>query len=335
MSWLQRFWYQKSHPLRYFFYPFHFILYLLVAVRRSLYKQCILSSHKANVPVIIVGNISVGGTGKSPVVIHLARQLSEAGYKVGILSRGYGGHSTQYPLIVESSSNTDAVGDEPLMIKLRTNEIVVVDPVRSRGAEFLEKECHCNIIICDDGLQHYQLQRDMEIMVVDGNRKFGNGLLMPFGPLREPVSRASTVDAKVVNVNKGTYVDSFDKSFSMTLSNVCFVSVKNNKKVEINDFPDFCKKYSDRICSVAGIGHPQRFFNQLDELGISSKNYTFDDHHKFVANDFLEMDGIVIMTEKDAVKCRNFATEAMWYLKVDADIKPSLSQHCLELLNCQ
>ncbi|MCP3674732.1 MAG: tetraacyldisaccharide 4'-kinase [Gammaproteobacteria bacterium] len=332
MLWLQRFWYQKSHPMRYFFYPFHLILYLLVAIRSLLYQKGIFSSHKANIPVIVVGNISVGGTGKSPVVISLAQQLSKAGYKIGILSRGYGGQSDKYPLNVEANSNARVVGDEPLMIKLRTNEIVVVDPIRSRGAKFLENECHCNIIICDDGLQHYQLQRDIEILVVDGNRMFGNGLLMPFGPLREPLSRATSVDAKVININKDTSVENSGKSFRMTLSTACFVSVKGNKEMEVKDFLGYCKLHTDQVYSVAGIGHPQRFFNQLDELGIYSKNFAFDDHHKYVENDFLEMNGIVLMTEKDAVKCRKFATDDMWYLKVDADITPSLSQHCIYLL---
>ena len=335
MLWLQRFWYQKNHPLRYLFYPLHFILYLLVAIRRLFYQKGVFSSVKVNIPVIIVGNISVGGTGKSPVVIHLARQLSKAGYKVGILSRGYGGQSTQYPLLVEANSNTSEVGDEPLMIKLRTNEIVVVDPERGRGAKFLENDCHCNIIICDDGLQHYQLQRDIEILVIDGNRRFGNGLLMPFGPLREPASRASSVDVKVININDGTLIESSDKSFSMVLNNACFVSVKNNNEMDVKDFPSYCKNHLGEVVSVAGIGHPQRFFNQLNKLGISSKNFAFDDHHKYVVNDFLEMNGIIIMTEKDAVKCQSFATDSMWYLKVDADIKPSLSQYCIDLLTNQ
>ncbi|MFT5453277.1 MAG: tetraacyldisaccharide 4'-kinase, partial [Enterobacterales bacterium] len=184
MQWLINFWYKPSNPVSYLLWPLHFILYLLVSLRKYLYVLGIFKTTKIAVPVIIVGNITVGGTGKSPLVIHLAESLSIAGFKVGVLSRGYGGNAKHYPLEVESTSSAVDVGDEPLMIKQRVDVSVVVDPIRARGAEFLVEHCACDVILCDDGLQHYALQRDIEIVVIDGKRLLGNGLLMPLGPLR-------------------------------------------------------------------------------------------------------------------------------------------------------
>jgi len=333
MSWLLDFWYIRKHPLRYLFYPFHFLLLLLVKARQILYKIGLFQSHKISVPVIIVGNITVGGTGKSPLVIYLAEQLTLAGYKPGILSRGYGGNAGHYPLLVTSDSLPAVVGDEPVMLQQRNKAVVVVDPQRARGANYLISEQGCDLIICDDGLQHYALQRDIEILVVDGQRNFGNGLLMPFGPLREPVSRAKDVDALVINTGSSLLHSELPEQFVMQLTSSCFVSLIDDTKIlDINDMLRQCNLDNAPIHAVAGIGNPFRFFEQLEKQGLSTVNHSFNDHHSYNVEDFNTMNGIIIMTEKDAVKCREFATDNMWYLKVNAEITPSIVQYCLSLL---
>ena len=348
MQWLINFWYKPPNPLSYLLWPLHFILYLFVSLRRFLYSQALYTSTKIDVPVIIVGNITVGGTGKSPLVIHLAENLTAAGYRVGVLSRGYGGNAENYPVQVEQSSSAAVVGDEPLMIKLRVDVSVVVDPLRSRGAKYLVEHCACDVILCDDGLQHYALQRDIEIVVIDGNRTLGNQLLMPLGPLREPVKRLKSVDAVVITraitkaktagitnpVTSEIIHPQQPNQFFMSLGSRQFVSVKDNTKVlSLEQFNDYCIASNSTIDSVAGIGNPNRFFNQLKDLGIQCREHPFMDHHQFIETDFSDMNSIIIMTEKDAVKCSAFATESMWYLSVEADVKPSIVDYCLERLD--
>jgi tetraacyldisaccharide 4'-kinase len=346
MQWLINFWYKPLTPLSSLLWPLHFILFLLVSLRKYLYILNIFKSTKIDVPVIIVGNITVGGTGKSPLVIHLAESLTAAGYKVGVLSRGYGGKAKQYPLEVKKTSVTLEVGDEPYMIKQRVDVSVVVDPIRSRGAKYLVEHCACDVIVCDDGLQHYALQRDIEIVVIDGNRKLGNRLLMPLGPLRESVKRLKNIDAVVLTtsdmISKIEKAE-FNTHFTMTLLSQQFVSVKdNNKALSLEQFNDYCLTNNTNtntnndnliVDSVAGIGNPKRFFKQLNDLGIQCREHQFIDHHKFVEPDFKNMNSIIIMTEKDAVKCRQFATDVMWYLKVEAEITPSIVEYCLDRIN--
>ncbi len=329
--WLLRFWYSDKHPLKYFLYPFHLLLCFIVKARKFYYVN--FKSQKADIPVIIVGNITIGGTGKSPLVIHLAEGLMLAGYKVGVLSRGYGGNASTYPLEVTSDSASEVVGDEPLMIKEQTKARVVVDPKRSRGVRYGQQQCHCDVVICDDGLQHYGLNRDIEILVVDGSRYFGNGLLMPFGPLRESISRANTVDAVVINSGSDKRVPGNANPFFMKLENACFVSLNDSSdSVTVNDFCKRFKHPNERIHSVAGIGNPERFFEQLQGLGLKTINHSFADHHHFETADFNNMQGTIIMTEKDAVKCRSFAIKNAWYLKVKAQLTPSITEYCLERL---
>jgi len=335
MSRLVKFWYQDNHPLKYLFYPLHWLLVFVVRSRRYFYQQGLLNSQKIPVPVIVVGNITVGGTGKSPLVMHLAERLTMAEFRVGILSRGYGGKSLSYPLEVTNKSLSSEVGDEPLMIKLRTDidTVVVVDPRRCRGAQYLVDKYNCNLIICDDGLQHYALQRDIEILLIDGNRGFGNALLMPFGPLREPVSRAQQVDAVIVNgANKNLAIEN-TPPFAMSLKATYFVALNDSAKIlEIAEFLNYCLENDEQLHAIAGIGNPQRFFDHLQELGLTTINHPFEDHYSFSVADLEALKGIAIMTEKDAVKCRLLATDKMWYLKVDADISPSISEYCLKLL---
>jgi len=344
---LLHFWYQQNNPLRYLLFPFHLLFLFIIKIRRYLYQWGIFYSKKVNCPVIIIGNITVGGTGKSPLVIHLAEFLTDAGLKVGIVSRGYGGDSETYPLEVTDDSLPAVVGDEPVMIKAQTRARVVVDPKRNRGAEYLVEQCACNLIICDDGLQHYALERDVEIIVIDGQRKLGNGLVIPCGPLREPPSRIKDSDAVVINSSGNDEETQLPllasinniKQFQMVLENNCFVSLGDAKTQELNTFINRCHKSNKPIHSIAGIGNPQRFHDQLQRLGLNSINHSFNDHHSYSIDDFNELDGIIIMTEKDAVKCRhlkfadNVARENIWYLKVTAKVDPSIGDYCVKLLD--
>ncbi len=339
MNGLVRFWYQAQNPIRILLYPLHFFMFVLVSVRRNFYRLGLFKTTKVSAKVIVIGNITVGGTGKSPLVIHLAEAMVNEGFRVGILSRGYGGHSANYPLTVEKNSDVLEVGDESLMVKLRLDVTIVVDPKRVRGANKLIEEHQCNLIICDDGLQHYALERDVELLVVDGRRQFGNGLLIPFGPLRESKSRVDDVDAVVINTASGTQLNNRDEPliknhpciFNMGYRAACFVRV-NAPEIELS-IEDFVKTYAkEPITAVAAIGDPARFFRQLETLGLKLKTQPFIDHHRFTAEDFNSTSGLVIMTEKDAIKCKCFATDEFWYLKINVSVSPSLSQFCIERL---
>ncbi len=353
-SWLLCFWYQQNNPLRYLLYPFHLLFHFFVYMRICFYQWGIFKSKKVNCPVIIIGNITVGGTGKSPLVIHLADVMTKAGFQVGIVSRGYGGQSETYPLEVMDDSLPDVVGDEPMMIKAQTQARLVVDPKRARGAEYLVEQCACNLIICDDGLQHYALQRDIEIVVVDGQRRFGNGLLMPFGPLREPGTRLKDMDGVVVNIPVNGKTNENPISLSLNIKHLFFMELESSYFVSLNDtekkkdikkFVTYCQESNKSIHSFAGIGNPQRFFDQLQSLGLNSTHHTFSDHHPYRTDDFTGLDAIIVMTEKDAVKCRQLkfinngtnevVKENIWYLKVTAKLTPSLDDYCIKLLDQQ
>ena len=331
-KWLLKFWY-RPQLIAYLLYPFHLLMYLLVSIRQLCYKRSLFKSTKVSVPVIVVGNITLGGTGKSPLVMHLAEGLSKLGYHVGILSRGYGGYSEHYPHEVLNTSTADIVGDEPLMIKQRLTDLtVVVDPNRVRGAQHLINQFQCDVIICDDGLQHYALERDIEFVVVDGQRNLGNRLLMPFGPLREPVSRLNAVEGVIINNPTTDSILPIDASlvFAMTLEPKEFVSLTGAKSLSIAEL--LKKAQGTAIHGMAAIGNPERFFNTLSTLGFDVISHGYSDHHHFQEDDFNKMHGTIIMTEKDAVKCQQFATDDMWYLKAEASVKQSIVQHCHQLL---
>lgn len=296
------FWYHKN-LFSYFLLPLSFLYRAIIAARKFLYQIKLKKITKFNVPVIIVGNITVGGTGKTPLVIWLANFLKQQGYKPGIVSRGYGGKSTQYPVIVTANSDPKISGDEPLLIVRNTQCPMVVDPNRVQAVKQLLADTDCNIVISDDGLQHYALGRDIEIIVVDGERKFGNQFCLPAGPLREPISRLSSVDFVVTN------------GVEQKLIPAAFYQVKNPNIVQSIDY--FKKK---TIHAVAGIGNPQRFFNSLREFGLNIIEHAFPDHYCFQAKDINFGDEIVMMTEKDAVKCEKFAGDNVWYLAVQAEL---------------
>jgi len=321
-AWLERQWYRDGWWARVLF-PVDLLLTLIVWLRRTAYRHGILSSWRAPVPVVVVGNITVGGTGKTPLVLWLVEYLKLQGRHPGIISRGYGGHA-QGVLAVTAASNVDEVGDEPLLMARR--EICPVWIGRDRpaaGRALLAAHPECDILVSDDGLQHYALQRDFEIVVVDGQRLYGNASLLPVGPLREPLSRLDEVDAVVIN---GGDADPWSDEHDMVLRGEVFHRLNNH--AETVSATDFSGK---RLHAMAGIGNPARFFGQLRSLGLDVVEYAFPDHHRFEAVDLqIESADAILMTEKDAVKCFAFAPENAWYLPVKADVIGDLGAKVME-----
>lgn len=277
---------------------------------------------QAPVPVVVVGNISVGGTGKSPLVIGLVNHLRSLGYRPGVVSRGYGGKSSQYPLEVTSSSPAGEVGDEPLMIFRRTGVPVVVDPDRVAATRHLLEHHECDIVVSDDGLQHYALPRDIEIAVIDGARGIGNGLCLPAGPLREPPSRLMDVDLVVVNGEPELPQGCKAKAFtSMTVLPTRLVNLKTGEERAPESLS------GRNVHAVVGISNPERFFASLTSLGCLITPHQFPDHHPFNASDiYFDDEHTVVMTEKDAVKLDTLHLEGddYWYLEVNADFDTSV-----------
>jgi tetraacyldisaccharide 4'-kinase len=320
---LQNHWYRVSR-LHLILYPVSLVFRALVALRRELYLSSFLPSQQLLLPVIVIGNITVGGTGKTPLTLALAQQLIERGWHPLIISRGYG-RTASRPQAASPSSTAAQVGDEPLLMARRDICPVWVGADRVATAQAALQACpQCNIVLCDDGLQHYRLQRDVEIAVIDGMRRFGNGYMLPAGPLREPVSRLHTVDAIVVNGG-----ETAANEYAMSLRGEIFYNLLD--PLQTAAAADFGKP---NIHAVAGIGNPQRFFRQLEELGIAFTPHAFPDHHAYQAPDlsFAECDAI-LLTEKDAVKCGEFADARYWVLRVDARIDPALTDHILRKID--
>ncbi|MDF2529214.1 MAG: tetraacyldisaccharide 4-kinase [Gammaproteobacteria bacterium] len=313
-------WYQ-GHILLHLLKPLSGIFVLLAALRRK-YLQKQSHQYKFRAPIIVVGNLTVGGSGKTPFVIWLANLLKQNGYKPGIVSRGYGGHTKDYPVTVSSDSTADKIGDEPLLIYKQTGCPVVVDPTRVRAVQYLLAQFSCDVVISDDGLQHYALPRDMEVVVVDGVRRFGNKSCLPAGPLREPVSRLESVDYVVCNgAGQGNEI-------SMSLAPGELVNLKHPEQ----HYP-LQKLEGQSFCAMAGIGNPQRFFDLLRRLGAKIETRTFDDHHLYQQKDLQDwLNRPVIMTEKDAVKCRDFAGENWWYLPVQAKLPEAFAEQLIKRL---
>jgi tetraacyldisaccharide 4'-kinase len=312
--WFNRAWY-GGVQWTWIFLPLMLLYWGMVVFRRRRFLKG--GPRQVNVPVVVVGNITVGGTGKTPVICELARFLSANGKRVGVLSRGYGAQASHYPFRVTPDSNFADVGDEPLLMAQRGLH-VLIDPVRSRAV--LELARDVDVILCDDGMQHYALQRDIEICLLDNARLVGNGHLLPVGPLREPISRLKTVD--FVWQNGGGQVDSFQ------LQPSAFVNLKTGQRIPP---VDFC---AGNLLAIAGIGNPQRFFNTLQGMGFTAECVDKPDHYMYTSQDFVVFqDRTVVMTEKDAVKCRAFATPNMWYLEVQAVIAQNLLADFLTRLN--
>lgn len=311
--WWEKVWYQPHHPIAILLLPFSYLYRLIINLRSFLYSKRLLKTVTAKVPVIVVGNITVGGTGKTPMVIWLAEWLKQQGYTPGIVSRGYGAKTKNFSQWVYPDSNALQVGDEPLLIAQRTQCPVVIAPKRIQAIATLLANSQCNIIISDDGLQHYAMSRSIELVMVDAEREFGNGWCLPAGPLREPLSRLKTVDFIVMQGHGGF------AQYTMQLEATKFFNLKNSNKIfELANI-------RQPIHAVAAIGNPQKFFNNLRQLGLIIIEHSFSDHYFFKPGE-LNFQGIVIMTEKDAVKYRPYADERHWFLRVDAQINSELQK---------
>ncbi len=279
-----------------------------VQVRAFAYRRGWLRSYRVGVPVIVVGNLFVGGSGKTPLVIWLAERLRASGWRPGIVSRGYGGYPGGKPRLVEAGDDPVYLGDEPVLIAARTGAPVAVAADRVAAAECLVRDGRCDLVISDDGLQHYRLKRDVEIAVFDAARGAGNAYCFPAGPLREPLSRLRRVDLVLGN---GGVVDGAGYSFHLVPDRLVALGCAPPSAV-----PPVA---GSRIRAVAGIGHPERFFRLLQTLGYRVVPQPFPDHHVFRPKDLQYAEPLpIIMTEKDAVKCRRMAMDDLWYLPVAA-----------------
>ena len=327
VNWLEKQWATSYTLWHILLIPLSWLFALLSLLRRYLYKSDCLKSYRLAVPVIVVGNINVGGTGKTPLVIWLAEQLRLAGYRPGIISRGYGGSARQAAQVLPSSDPA-VVGDEAVLIAIRTACPVYVSSNRIDAAEnLLVNFPECNVIISDDGLQHYRMRRDIEIVVYDAVKGFGNGALLPAGPLRESISRLKTVDLVVSN-GKSDLSKAFE-SIEMQLQSGTFYNLlAEHQKTDVQAF------LNKKVVAIAGIGNPARFFAALKNLGLQFEARAYPDHYAFQAEDFLGIDAdIIVMTEKDAVKCRAFAQPHYWVLPVTAVVKNSFMPTILAKLS--
>jgi tetraacyldisaccharide 4'-kinase len=322
MKRLDYYWYTRS-PWLVLLTPLSLIFRVIVSLRRFAYKSGIHRSTRVSLPVIIIGNITVGGTGKTPLVAWLAKYLQDKGYKPGIVSRGYGGQASSWPQQVRPDSDSAVVGDEAVLLATNTGCPMVVAPDRVAAANALIEHSDCDVIISDDGLQHYALQRDIEIAVIDGVRRFGSGFLLPAGPLREPTGRLQEVDLVVVNgLGKG-------QEHQMRVIQVDVRNLLDHDKVRTMD--DF---RSQTVHAVAGIGNPERFFRSLKDAGLRVDPRSFPDHARYRPEDIRFGDNRpVLMTEKDAVKCRHFADENDWFVPVEARMSDEFCVALDELLD--
>lgn len=295
-------------------WPASKIFSAIVHVRKYLYSKGIFASYKANVPVIIVGNLTVGGTGKTPLVMLLIEILQELNLKPGIVLRGY--KSKAYGAIsVRQNMDATLVGDEAVLLARRCNCPVVVSKKRVHGVQKMIKDYAVNIIICDDGLQHYALQRDIEIAVLDGERGFGNGHCLPQGPLREQPQRLQNVDLSITN------------GVDMHLKIDKIYSLLDKREVRIQHFA------GKTVHAIAGIGTPQKFFKLLSEHGINVIPHAFPDHHSFKMSDINFPDSLpILMTEKDAVKCSGFASGRYWVISVATVLEPAIKEKFTRLV---
>lgn len=303
---IESLWYGK-HPLSLLLLPLSWFYQFFMFLRRQGYNLGLLPIKRVNYPVIVVGNVTVGGTGKTPLVIWLAEYLKQQNLNPGIVSRGYGGAATRWPQQVRPDSDPYMVGDEPVVIARRTACPVAASPDRYAAAEGLIEYEKCNILICDDGLQHHALARDIEIAVIDSSRRFGNGRCLPAGPLRESLGRLKSVDMVVSNgkPEHGEYQMEY-------ILQPLRMLVDEKKQMDIDRLKD------QTVHAVAGIGNPAKFFALLRKHGINTIEHRFQDHHRYTRRDIEYGDDLpVVMTEKDAVKCIEFADSHHWYIPID------------------
>ncbi len=333
--WLAAHW-DRITPVSSLLMPLSLVFRGAVGLRRAAYRVGLAPVHRLPVPVIVVGNVTAGGTGKTPAVLWLADFLRRRGYLPGIVSRGYGGTHAA-PHCVTEASDPYAFGDEPVLLARRSGCEVWIGADRVAAARaLLAEQPSCNVLISDDGLQHYRLGRDIEICVLDGTRGLGNGWMLPAGPLREPASRLAAVDAILIN---GSAVETdprhsalapipAERRFRMTLEGREFYNLLNpGNRTGAEHFR------ARRLHAIAGIGNPRRFFQHLTDLGLEFVAHSFPDHYPYRPDDIDYVDAeAIVMTEKDAVKCKAFADERHWVLPVDGEIEDRCGEFVLTRL---
>ena len=319
---IARIWSGES-PLWLLLLPLSWLYGLVSGLIRLSYKVGLKRAWRAPVPVVVVGNLTAGGNGKTPVVIWLVEQLTQRGIRVGVVSRGYGGKAERYPLLLTAQTTTAEAGDEPVLIFQRTGAPVAVSPVRSEAVQALLAHADVQMVSTDDGLQHYALARDKEIVVIDGVRRFGNGWWLPAGPMRERASRLRSVDAVIVNGGTAHMGE-----IPMQLRPGLAVNLLTGERRDVAELPD--------LVAMAGIGHPPRFFATLEACGARLLNTVpLADHQALSLEQvagFTAPGQTLIMTEKDAVKCRAFARDNWWYLPVDAELQGEQPEQLLQVL---
>ncbi|MDZ7888403.1 MAG: tetraacyldisaccharide 4'-kinase [Pseudomonas sp.] len=309
-------WYQ-GHPALLLLRPLEWLYRAVVQRKRQRFLAGQSPSYRAPVPVIVVGNITVGGTGKTPLILYLIEHCRARGLRVGVVSRGYGAQPPSVPWRVTAEQSADEAGDEPLLLVQRSGVALMIDPDRARAVQALLSAEPLDLILCDDGLQHYRLARDLELVLIDAVRGLGNGRCLPAGPLREPQARLQSVDAVLFN---GASADSAE-GFGFTLQPTALVNVASGERQPLDVFAP-----GQAVHAVAGIGNPQRFFRTLEALNWRPIAHAFADHATYSAASLEFSPSLpLLMTEKDAVKCRAFAQPDWWYLAVDARPSPAFS----------
>jgi len=306
-------------------------LFRLLAGLRKIVLQGIYQGRSYQLPVVVVGNISLGGSGKTPLLIALVKALAQRGFRTAVISRGYGGVSATYPLEVTESTPVQHCGDEPLLIKRKLADYdcsVVVDPKRRRAVDYIVNNCQCDLVISDDGLQHYRLHRDIEIAVVDGARGFGNGQCLPAGPLREPKSRLMDSDFVMVN---GMYdrCENWPATYHFELKPLAFRHLASGETVQPDKWA-----LSRQVHAVAAIGNPQRFAASLESLGLEVVLHAANDHQYLTTDQLNFEDGLpVIITEKDAIKLADAVNKNIWVLDVDIQLPVEFVDQFLVAIN--
>ncbi|MGI9302609.1 MAG: tetraacyldisaccharide 4'-kinase [Gammaproteobacteria bacterium] len=318
---LDHYWYSRN-PVSIGLLPAAWLYRLGVSARRRYYRLTSEFRQRPEVPVVVVGNITTGGTGKTPMVIWLVSLLKKNGFKPGVVSRGYGGQSKVWPQVVTMTSDPVEVGDEPVLIARRARCPLVVAPDRMQAVRQLLDRFDCDVVVSDDGLQHYALQRDIEILMVDGRRRFGNGFCLPAGPLREPLSRLEDYGLIVANGQAA------DGEFTMALAYSRLINQQNpGVTLPLGAF------VGKQVNAVAGIGNPARFYSTLRAKGIDVREHTFADHHSYTPQDLQFDDRLpILMTEKDAVKCQRFGAHHHWYLPISVRPERALAKTVIATL---
>lgn len=345
MSAIERAWYKGATWL-YLLTPLSLLYRLTIRLRRY-WQQAGAASRDADaqsaaqgsastgkkVPVVIIGNITVGGTGKTPLLMALIEHLKRQGHRPGVISRGYGAQSKNFPLLVEAGMDPALGGDEPLLIASRCDCPVVIDPRRPRALAYLLDHHEVSVVLSDDGLQHYRLRRDLEFVVVDGSRLFGNGLCLPAGPLREPIKRLREVDCLIVNGEPAERPPSLAEAHAMQIRPTSLRSLGDGRRKPFHGAPF---RMGETVQVLAAIGNPQRFFELLEELPYELNCFAFPDHSPLdreqLADAGVDFAKAIVMTEKDGIKCQAIAGADWWVLEYAVDLPPAFYEQLDRLL---